>query len=49
MNEIPDNHYVNFSVRVYGLNCLPIQASKISSSINKYPDIKYLKFTLRSP
>lgn len=47
--EIPDNHYINFSVRVFGINCAQIQANKISSTLNKYSDVKYVKLTFRCP
>ena len=47
--EIPDNHYINFSVRVFGLNCTQIQSNRLSSSFNKYSEVKYLKITFRCP
>lgn len=47
--EIPDSHYINYSVRVYGLNCAQIQSNKLSSSLNKYPETGFIKLTFRCP
>lgn len=47
MNEIPDNHFVSYSVKIFGLSCNRINSLKVSNSLNRNPDIVFVKITVK--
>ena len=49
MNEIPDNHFVSYSVRIFGLSFNRISSLKVAASLNRNPEIKYLKIIIKGP
>lgn len=49
MNEIPDNYFVNFSVRIFGLSCSKISSKKLSASLNRNPEVVYIRINIKCP
>ena len=49
MTLIPDDHYINYSVRVFGLNCGQISTPTISTSINRNVGAQYFRISIRCP
>jgi hypothetical protein len=49
MTAIPDDHFINYSVRVYGLSCGTISSDNIASSLNRNPSTNFIRLCMRCP
>jgi len=50
MEVVPDDFYINFSVRVLGFNFGSIREKVgLISCMNKNPEIKYIRLTIKAP
>ncbi len=50
MFEIRDDKYINFSVKLFGINTNTLKGTQpIQTQCNKNLPIKYLRFKIRSP
>ena len=49
MNEIPDNHFISYSVRIFGLSCNKINLAKLANCLNKHQEVIYVKINLKAP
>ena len=49
MTLIPDDHYINYSVRVFGFNCGQIGTPSIASALNRNIGAHYIRISIRCP
>ena len=49
MTLIPDDHYINYSVRVFGFNCGQITSPSIASTLNRNIGTNYIRISIRCP